>query len=130
MLTFRSGHTIVLCFTLAIHSILFAAKAPQIMLQPTSKKDISPGKAITFTIEASGTEPLSYQWQRKLAGKGAMRDKWQKLTTDHSTFQEVEAGLKVASVQAYTAGYYRCVVSNTAGSETSQTASLSVGKIT
>ena len=99
------------------------------MSQPTDKKDLLPGKPTTFTIEAIGTEQLNYQWQWKPAGR-AVQDEWQNLTLDDSTFQEVEAGLKLAGVQPCNAGYYRCIVSNSAGSEMSEPARLTVGKLT
>ena len=79
-------------------------------------------------IRATGTKPLSYQWQRKPAGKEGEQHEWQDLSCDGTTFQEVEGGLKLTCVQACNAGDYRCVVSNSAGSEISQCASLTVGK--
>jgi len=107
----------------------YAAKPPQIKLQPTSKEDISPGKSTTFTVEAIGTEPLKYQWQWKPARKVAEQDEWQNLTTNSCIIQEMESRLKLARVQAWNAGDYRCVVSNSAGSEISQAVSLTVGKL-
>ena len=107
----------------------YTAKPPQIILQPTSKENILPGKSTTFTVEAIGTEPLKYQWQWKPAGKGVEQDEWQNLTTDSHIIQEVESCLKLARVQARNAGDYRCVVSNSAGSEISQVFSLTVGKL-
>jgi len=82
-----------------------------------------------FTVEAVGTEPLKYQWQWKPAGKGVEQDEWKNLTTDSHIIQEVESRLKLARVQAWNVGDYRCVVSNSAGSEISQTVSLTVGKL-
>jgi len=82
-----------------------------------------------FTVEAIGTEPLKYQWQWKPAGKGVEQDEWKNLTTDSHIIQEVESRLKLARVQAWNAGDYRCIVSNSAGSEISQTVSLTVGKL-
>ena len=107
----------------------YAAKPPQIKLQPTNNNDIVPEESATFTIEAIGTDPLNYQWQWKPFGRGFEQDEWQNLTTDDNIFQQVEARLKLTSVQACHAGNYRCVVSNSAGSEISQTASLTVGKL-
>ena len=65
--------------------------------------------------------PLGYQWQWKSFGKKGEKDGWQNLSGGSSTFQ-------VRSVKASNAGYYRCVVSNSAGSDTSQCAGLTVGK--
>ena len=101
-------------------SFTLAAKPPKITSQPTSQKDALPGKAVTFSLQATGTEPLGYQWQWKQFGK---KDGWQNVSTEGSTFQ-------VRGVKASNAGYYRCVVSNCDGSDTSQRASLTVGKHT
>ena len=79
-------------------------------------------------IRATGAEPLRYQWQWKPAGKEDEQHEWQDLSCDGTTFQEVEGGLKITGVQACHAGDYRCVVSNSAGSEISQCAKLTIGK--
>ena len=92
-------------------------------------EEITTGKPVTFTIQATGTEPMNYQWQWKpeLVEEGES-EAWQDITSDGVKFQELKAGLKLNKVQACDAGYYRCVVSNYAGSETSQCANLVVGK--
>ena len=97
------------------------AKPPKLTSQPTSQNDVLPGKAVTFSVQATGTEPLGYQWQWKQFGRESEKDGWQNVSTEGSTFQVME-------VKASNAGYYRCVVSNSAGNETSQHASLTVGK--
>ena len=101
--------------------IILAAKPPIVIFQPKSQNDIVQGKAVEFSVQATGAKPLSYQWQWKQFGKKSENDEWQNLTSESVTFQ-------VVKVQACNAGYYRCVVSNCAGSETSQCASLTVGK--
>ena len=101
--------------------IIVAAKPPIVIFQPTSHNDIVQGKAVGFSVQAAGAKPLSYQWQWKQFGKKGENDEWQNLTSESVTFL-------VVKVQACNAGYYRCVVSNSAGSETSQCASLTVGK--
>ena len=100
---------------------ILAAKPPKVTFQPMSQNNVLPGKAVEFSVQASGTQPLSYQWQQKLFGRNGDKYGWQNLSGEGSTFQ-------VEEVQASNAGYYRCVVSNSAGSETSQCASLTVGK--
>ena len=102
-------------------SVILSAKPPKITSQPTSQKDATPGKAVAFSVQATGTEPLGYQWQCKPFGKKGEKDGWQNLSSEGSTFQ-------VRSVKMSNAGYYQCVVSNSAGSDTSQHASLTVGK--
>ena len=85
------------------------------------QNDVLPGEATTFSVQASGTQPLSYQWQQKQFGRVGEKDGWQNLCGGSDTFQ-------VREVQACNAGYYRCVVSNPVGSEVSQCASLTVGE--
>ena len=101
--------------------LFLAATLPTVTSQPTSLDDVLPGKAVTFTVQATGTEPLGYQWQWKQFGKEDEKDGWQNLPGVGGTFQIME-------VKTYNAGCYRCVVSNSAGSETSQSAILTVGK--
>ena len=102
-------------------SLILSAKPPKVTSQPTSQKEAIPGKAVAFSVQATGTVPLKYQWQWKQFGKEGEKDGWRNISGEGSTFQ-------VRSVKASNAGYYRCVVSNSAGSDTSQCASLTVGK--
>jgi hypothetical protein len=68
------------------------------------------GSDVTFSVTASGTNPLSYQWQRNgvnvAGGTGAT--------------------LALANVQSANAGTYTCVVTNVAGSATSNSATLTI----
>ena len=106
------------CCFLLIH----IAKPPKISTHPSSQENILPGNSVAFTIQATGTEPLTYQWQRSPpAGDEGGSKEWQNLICD-------KVGLKVTGVQANT-GYYRCLVSNSAGSDTSECALLTVGKL-
>ena len=98
--------------SLAGHPSTLVAKPAKITSLPKSQKNIFPGKAVAFSVQATGTEPLSYQWQKKKFGREGEKDGWQNLTSEGSTYQ-------VRGVNASNAGYYRCVVSNSAGSETS-----------
>ena len=82
-------------------------------------KNVLPGKGVEFSVQATGTLPLGYEWQWKQFGK----DEWQNLTGERPATE-----LKLASVHSHNAGYYRCVVSNCAGNTTSQCARLTVGK--
>ena len=97
-----------------------AAEPPKITSQPTSQDHVRTEDSVAFSVQATGTE-LVYQWQWKQFGKKGEKDGWQNLSRKGSTFQVVE-------VQACNAGYYRCVVSNSAGSDTSQCAILTVGE--
>ena len=77
-----------------------------------------PSKAVTFTVQATGTEPMSYRWWHMPAGK----EVWSELQGEYSST------LSIPSVQKSNEGSYYCVVSNCANVETSKCAELSVGK--
>ena len=94
-----------------------AADPPTITTHPQAVGDAVPGKLVTFSIKATGTEPLNYQWQHK---KGWESAKWQLCDTKSSD----DAILIISSVQKPNEGSYCCVVSNCAGSQTSEPADL------
>ena len=94
------------------------ADPPRITTHPCGIKDAVPDKPVTFSIQATGTEPLNYQWEREI-GNG---NEVEKIPGANSS------SLTISSVQKSNEGSYRCTVSNCAGSETSQYATLTVGK--
>ena len=100
----------------------YVAEPPKVMSQPTNQEDVLPGKAVSFSVQATGTPTLKYQWQWKPFVKKGEQNRWQNLSN------KVGTELKLSPVQACNAGYYQCVVSNCAGRETSQCVSLTVGK--
>ena len=111
------------CF---LHILLHLADPPRITSDPQNLKDVLCGKPVTFTAEATGTEPLNYQWEWKQAIED---DEWQ--PCDGETFTGAASSrLTILSVQKSTEGSYRCVISNCAGSQTSNPAKLSVGECT
>ena len=82
---------------------------PGISQQPQSQT-VAAGSSATFSVQATGTGPLSYQWQRNgvdLAGATG-------------------STLALANVQFANAGTYRVVVANSAGSVTSDPATLTL----
>ena len=86
------------------------AIAPYINTQPANQT-VSVGQAATFSVGAAGTPPLSYQWQKNGADiPGATSSSY---TTP-------------ASVSADSGAMFRVVVSNAAGSVTSNSATLTV----
>jgi hypothetical protein len=90
--------------TLTVNTSQFA---PTITTQPVSQA-ICIGNPVTFTVVASGTAPLTYQWTKNgvnIAGA----------TSSSYTDPAVQAG---------DAGGYAVVVTNGCGSRTSQTATL------
>lgn len=85
-----------------------AAVAPAITAQPADRA-ITVGQAASFTVVATGTAPLHYQWRKGAAVVGG----------DSATFS-------IASAQPADAGAYTCTVSNAAGAVTSRAAQLTV----
>ena len=77
-----------------------------------------------FTVQATGTEPLSYQWQHKVEGEGG---EWQ--SCNAGKFPGANSfSLIIPNVQKADGGRYHCIVSNIAGSLTSESAQLSIGE--
>lgn len=85
------------------------ATAPTITTQPASQT-VTVGSSVTFSVVASGTAPLTYQWKFNGANiSGA-----------------TSANYTIASAQSANAGSYTVTVSNSAGSATSNVATLTV----
>ncbi|HLP07616.1 MAG TPA: immunoglobulin domain-containing protein, partial [Opitutaceae bacterium] len=86
-----------------------AATAPSITTQPTSQT-VTTGSAVSFSVAASGTTPLSYQWKKGGADISG----------------GTSATYSIASAASGDAGTYTVVVTNSAGSATSNGATLTV----
>ena len=93
---------------------LIVITAPTITSQPKAIT-VNAGATATFTVAASGTAPLSYQWYQKKVGGN-----WEKL------YGETSATLTQIAYANREGRQYRCVVSNSAGSVTSDAATLHV----
>ena len=108
-------------------NFLHVADPPTITQHPEELKGVVPGKPVTFTVQATGTEPLTYQWQWKPAGEGS-RKEWQECNVKR--FPGANSSmLTIPTVQKSNEGSYCCTISNPVGSQTSKPAVLSVGKI-
>jgi hypothetical protein len=82
---------------------------PTIGTNPQSQT-VAVGATVTFTVKATGSAPLNYQWQLNSKNiSGANSD-----------------SLKLSSAKLTDAGNYRVIVKNNAGSATSNPASLTV----
>ncbi len=88
---------------------------PTITKQPEAQS-VTVGQTATFTITANGSEPLSYQWQ-----KSDSSDNWADISGAIGATYTTEA--TTTGMNGY---QYRCVVSNSAGSVTSDAATLTV----
>src|SRR5688572_11661979 len=94
----------------AVYKITFTGStAPVITNQPQSIS-VSEGSQASFSVTATGTQPISYQWRKNGVNiSGA-----------------TSATYTISSVVPADAGNYSVVVSNSAGSVTSSNAALSV----
>src|SRR4029077_12626901 len=98
----------------AILTVSAAPVAPSITAQPTSQT-ITAGQTATFSVTATGTAPLSYQWRK--SGTPITGATSSSYTTPAETTADTGAQFTVA-------------VSNTAGSVTSSAAILTVNAAT
>ena len=86
---------------------------PSITIQPTNQT-VTPGQTAVFTVVASSTTPLSYQWQKGEANiDGATSPSY---TTPPTTVSD-------------SGSRFRVVVANSAGSATSTDATLTVASL-
>ena len=90
-------------------TVNFASVAPAITTQP-SNQTATVGQTITFTFVASGTPAPTYQWQKNGAAIAG----------------ETGASLVLSNVQTGAAGSYSVVATNSAGTATSNAATLTV----
>lgn len=85
------------------------AQSPSITVQPVSQT-VTEGSNVTFTVSATGSAPISYQWRHDGV----------------DIFGQTGTNLTILSASTSSAGTYTVVVSNAAGSVTSSGATLTV----
>jgi hypothetical protein len=88
---------------------------PVITTQPAGQT-VTAGQTATFSVSATGTAPLSYQWQQMSAGSAT----WTNVGTNSSSYTTV------ATTTADSGSSFRVVVTNSAGMVTSTSAPLTV----
>ena len=94
----------------SLYKIIYSNNSsPAIVKQPVNVT-VSAGQPASFSVTATGTAPLKYQWQKNAVNITAA----------------TAATYAIASTTASHAGSYRVVVSNAAGTVTSNTAQLTV----
>jgi glucose/arabinose dehydrogenase len=93
-----------------VHRVAYGAARPGITVQPVSKT-VAPGASVTFSVRASGTPPLRFQWQRNGANIAGA-------TSQDYTIPSV--------VQSDNGARFRAVVTNDFGTVTSTEAVLTV----
>ncbi len=101
-----NGVTVSQSFSLTVTP---AVIAPAIAVQPANVA-VDQGQTATFTVTATGTAPMAYQWRRNGA----------------ALVGATSSSLTLANAQPSAAGTYTVTVTNTAGSVTSAGATLTV----
>ncbi len=91
--------------------------APAITTQPDNAI-VTVGQTASFTVAASGSEPLSYKWQESNSSGN-----WADISG--ATDATYTTGATTTSMSGY---QYRCMVSNSAGSVASEVATLTVNE--
>ena len=87
---------------------------PKILSQPAAKTAAA-GESVTFKVVAAGVG-MTYQWQYKTSGSSTWKDK----------AGATSASYTVTAKASYNGIQYRCVVTNSIGSVTSEEAKLTV----
>ena len=95
----------------AVYRVQYTANQPPQITQHPSSQTVAVGQSVTFTVSASGSAPLSYQWQRNGSNiSGAISSSY--------TISSAPTGDNGAQ--------FRAVVSNSFGAATSNSATLTV----
>jgi len=94
----------------SVFKVQFSPTSPVITMHPSNQTAMQ-GQPATFNVSASGTAPLSYQWQRNMVN----------ISGANSTSYTISA-----TALADDGARFRCVVSNGSGTATSNEATLTV----
>ncbi|HPC60588.1 MAG TPA: immunoglobulin domain-containing protein [Verrucomicrobiota bacterium] len=89
---------------------ILAVRLPPVIVAHPADQTVNPGATVVFAVSATGTEPLSYQWQR--GGSDIVGATGSSFSLDN--------------VQPADSGIYSVIVSNAAGVEVSDPAVLTV----
>ena len=114
------GQPITLYYGKIIDVIFFTAHSPQVIKHPSDKTDTSPESTVTFHITAIGKTPLKYQWYMKRRDGDVRMAIARASNSSHC----------IADLSKTDEGEYTCTVSNDDGKCTSNSAILTVGKLT
>jgi lysozyme len=89
---------------------------PPTVTQDPEDEVVDEGETASFTVAATGDTPLSYQWQKDQVN----------LSNGGDISGATSTNLQIANCEEADEGDYRCVVTNSYGSDTSNEASLTV----
>ena len=84
---------------------------------------------MSFTVKATGTEPLRYQWQWKPVVEGVSSGEWQNLSSGGPVQGADTATLTFSKIADCSEGLYRCVVTNPVGKEISECTDYIIGEL-
>ena len=107
-----------MCVCMQMRNNIDVCTGADVTVHPVGQTNIVPGSGVSFNVTATGTTPLSYQWQKDGVN----------LTDGGRITGATSATLTITGVMETDEGGYRCVVTNTAGMDTSNNAALTVGK--
>ena len=108
----------ILCIHFNPTPPLLTVDPPTIATQPQGMLNVIPGSNATFMVAATGLR-LNYTWKQ---GDGSALCRCDKFVPDNNL-------LTIQNVQSSDVGSYYCVVSNAAGSVTSNSASLTLSEL-
>ena len=99
---------------------------PQIIVPPKDSPATN-GQTVAFSVTASGSKPLGYQWQFSVTGTNA----WADLANGSNAWGSVVSGstttnLTISYATTNDIGYYQVIVTNIFGSVTSSVAALKI----
>ena len=120
---------IIIGHYVSVSCFLSQGEPPQITTHPQELKKTLPGRPVSFTVQATGTEPLRYQWQWKPVVEGVISEEWQSLLSGGSVQGVETATLIFTSIESCSEGLYRCVVTNDVGEEISEYTDHIIGEI-
>ncbi len=112
-ITFTTPHGTLVFSMIDGFTVVEGSEMPPTITQHPQSQTVPPGGSVTFTVAASGTAPLEYQWQK-----------------DGEDISDAEeTSFSIDAVSEDDAGNYRCVVSNDFGTTTSNEALLTVSEL-
>jgi hypothetical protein len=95
--------------------------SPVILIQPVNQSTMA-GQPASFTVSASGTSALGYQWQMLASGSST----WISLSNGNGYSGATSPTMVLNSLAQMSGNEFRCVVANQYGSVTSGSATLTV----
>ena len=116
------------CTTFTSFFLYSLAERPNITTHPQELKCTISGRPVSFTVQATGTEPLNYQWQWKPVVEGVSSGEWRNLTSGGPVQGVDTATLTYPSIESCSEGLYRCMVTNAVGEMISECADHIIGE--